>query len=190
MYLLSRVKFLQLNHTVPHRISAAAAETGGGAMASWYAPRQNSSFQLTKRASHLTTLNSKQPLDFQKDKTNNIKQEARLLTWWHSLPEEHLRRPKVPPPNACQPSRGQTLASPGPKTPIFGTNHLGGGIHPNPNSYHALTTNACQSHFLFPLSRNIDPVRHTLSIHGWPQQISWTAGWSSSRVSVVCTHHV
>ena len=72
----------------------------------------------------------------------------------------------MPPPNACQPSRGQTLASPGPKTPIFGTNHLGGGIHPNPNSYHALTTNACQSHFLFPLSRNIDPVRHILSIHG------------------------
>ena len=65
-----------------------------------------------------------------------------------------------------------------------------GGIHLNPNSHHALTTNACQSHFLFPLSRNIDPVRHTLSIHGWPQQISWTAGWSSSRVSVVCTHHV
>ena len=48
--------------------------------ASRYVPRQNSSFQLTKRASHLTTLNSKQPLDFQKDKTNNIKQEARLLT--------------------------------------------------------------------------------------------------------------
>jgi hypothetical protein len=68
--------------------------------------------------------------------------------------------------NNCQPSRGQTLASPGPKTPIFGTNHLGGGIHPNPNSYHALTTNACQSHFLFPLSRNIDPVRHASSIHG------------------------
>jgi hypothetical protein len=39
----------------------------------WYMPRQDSSFQLTKRASHLTTLNSKQPLDFQKDKTNNIK---------------------------------------------------------------------------------------------------------------------
>jgi len=49
-------------------------------LALWYAPHQNSSFQLTKRASHLTTLKSKQPLDFQKDKTNNIKQEARLLT--------------------------------------------------------------------------------------------------------------
>jgi hypothetical protein len=49
-------------------------------LASWYATCQNSSFQLTKRASHLTTLNSKQPLDFPKDKTNNIKQEARLLT--------------------------------------------------------------------------------------------------------------
>jgi len=68
--------------------------------------------------------------------------------------------------NNCQPSRGQTLASSGPKTPIFGTNHLGGGIRPNPNSYHALTTNACQSHFLLPLSRNIDPVIHASSIHG------------------------
>jgi hypothetical protein len=41
-----------------------------------------------------------------------------------------------------------------------------GGIHPNPNSYHALTANACQSHVLFLLSRNIDPVRHASSIHG------------------------
>ncbi len=65
--------------------------------AAWYASHHDSSFQLTKRASHLTTLNSKQPLDFQKDKTNNLKQEARLLTWWHSLIEEHPRRPRVSP---------------------------------------------------------------------------------------------
>jgi hypothetical protein len=50
-----------------------------GVVASWYAPRQNSSFQLTKRASHLTTLNSKQPLDFQKDKTNNKKARGPTL---------------------------------------------------------------------------------------------------------------
>jgi hypothetical protein len=41
-----------------------------------------------------------------------------------------------------------------------------GGDSPESSSYHALTTNGCQSHFLFPLSRNIDPVTHASSIHG------------------------
>jgi len=159
--------------------------------ASWYAPRQNSSFQLTKRASHLTTLNSKQPLDFRKDKTNNITQEARLLTWYDGIAWQrntfgiprclHKCLPTIKRPNSCKPRTKDT---------DLWYKSSWGGIHPNPNSYHALTTNACQSHFLFPLSRNIDPVRHTLSILGWPQQIPWTAGWSSSRVSVVCTQHV
>jgi hypothetical protein len=41
-----------------------------------------------------------------------------------------------------------------------------GGDSPESSSYHALATNACQSHFLFPLSRNIDPTIHASSIHG------------------------
>ncbi len=41
-----------------------------------------------------------------------------------------------------------------------------GGNSPESSSYHALATNACQSHFLFPLSRNIDPAMHASSIHG------------------------
>jgi hypothetical protein len=41
-----------------------------------------------------------------------------------------------------------------------------GGDSPESSSYHALTTNACQSHFLFPLRRNKDLAIHTASIDG------------------------
>jgi hypothetical protein len=129
--------------------------------AAWYASRQDSSFQLTKRASHLTTLNSKQPYDFQKDKTNNIKQEARLLTGWHSLIEEHPQRPKVPPQTTAnhqeakllqaQDQRHQSLVQIITRIQLLSC---------------TLTTNACQSHLLFPLSSNIDPIIHASSIHG------------------------
>ncbi len=133
--------------------------------AAWYASHQDSSFQLTKRASHLTTLNSKQPFDFQKDKTNNIKQEARLLTWWHSLIEEHPRHPRVPPQTTANHQEAKLLQAQDQRHRSL-VQIILGGDSPESSSYHALTTNACQSHFLFPLSRNIDPAIHASSIHG------------------------
>jgi hypothetical protein len=133
-------------------------------VAAWYASRQDSSFLLTKRASHLTTLKSKQPLDFQKYKTNIIKQEAWLLTWWHSLIEEHPRHPKVPPQMTANHQEAKLLQAQDQRHQSL-VQIILGGDSPESSSYHALTTNVCQSHFLFPLSRNIDPVIHASSIH-------------------------
>ncbi len=134
-------------------------------LAVWYASHQDSSFQLTKRASHLTTLNSKQPLDFQKDKTNNIKQDARLLTWWHSLTEKHPRHPKVPPQTTANHQEAKLLQAQDQRHWSL-VQIILGGDSPKSSSYHALATNACQSHFLFLLSRNIDPAIHASSING------------------------